>query len=138
MGTGARYVTGRIAAQQNTAEIPAACLRANIEFIRNHGTGIAAVNQIARIVRARDPTLDQAAGGSHRGELIPQDIESILRKGQDDGEFRAFDTHTDAWAIRGVLDRVAQRRTLDPAPDEACIAELTTVFATATASRVNT
>lgn len=42
-------------------------------------------------------------------------------------------------AIRNVLDGAAQPRTLDPALYiESCTAELTTLFATATATRINT
>lgn len=42
--------------------------------------------------------------GSRRDEVILQRIASILRTGQADGEFRAFDPGRVAWAIRTLLD----------------------------------
>jgi len=124
---GASYVAPRVQAQQSASERLAACLRANVEFVVAHTSGIAAVHEIV----ANSPGTRPDAHGQ-RDELILQGIEAILRQGQADGEFRDFDTRTVAWAIRNVLDGVHQRCIIEPGFDaESCIGELTELFSRA-------
>lgn len=131
---GARYVTPRIEAEQTAPGMLAACLRANIEFIRDHANDIAAVNEIALNLRATETT-PPMPGGSAGDELILHGIQAILRKGQGDGDFRDFDTRTMAWVIRNALDGVQQQRALDPDLDfDACTRELIALFDRATTS----
>lgn len=129
---GREYVTPRITAERTAPAMLAACLRANVEFIRDHGDHIAAVHEIVRNLR----DTGQHAASSHGpgDELILEGIEAILRKGQADGDFRDFDTRTMAWVIRAAIDAVQQRRAHDPgfAFDD-CVHELTTLFERATA-----
>lgn len=125
---GARYVTPRIEAEATAPAMLAACLRSNVEFIRDHGNAIAAVNDIALQLRPEAPP-----GGSQADELILRGIEAILRRGQAEGDFREFDTRTMAWVVRNAIDGVQQRRTLDPGLDfEACARELIALFDRAT------
>lgn len=41
-------------------------------------------------------------------------LQAMLRRGQDEGVFAAFDTRTTAWAIRALIDGVPRRQRLDP------------------------
>lgn len=129
---GAEYVTPRIQAEETAPTMLAACLRANVEFIRDHGKDIAAVNEVVLSLRAAGTLrVTEASGGD---ELILDGIQAILRKGQADGEFRDFDTRTMAWVVRNAIDGVNQQRALNPHFDfDACIRELTDLFHRATA-----
>lgn len=130
---GTRYVGPRVEAEKSAPDMLAACLRANVEFIRDHGNHVAAVNVIAANLRADEADPAPPPGGSGRDQLILQAIEAILRKGQADGDFRDFDAHTMAWVIRNALDGVQQRRALDPDLDfDACSRELVALFDRAT------
>lgn len=129
---GAQYVTPRIEAKETAPAMLAACLRANVEFIRDHGNQVTAINEIMANLRATEDTLPPS-GGSRRDELVLRGIEAILSKGQAEGEFRDFDVRTMAWVIRGAIDGVAQQRAVDPGFDfDACIRELTDLFDHAT------
>lgn len=133
---GTHYVSPRVTAEKSAPAMLAACLRANVEFIRDHGNHVAAVNVIAANLRIAETGAAPSPGGSERDEMILVAIEAILRKGQADGDFRDFDTRTMAWVIRNALDGVQQRRALDPDLDfDACSRELVALFGRATARR---
>lgn len=131
---GARYVRPAIEAEQTAPAMLAACLRANVEFLRDHPHGAAAVTEITVNLRAGGA---QAAGSAGQADVqVLQGIEAILRKGQAEGDFAEFDPRTVAWVIRHALDGVQQRRAVEPDFDFAtCIDELTEFFAHATARR---
>ena len=107
----AAYMMPRIEAAGESARATLAVyLRSNLEFIRDHGDGITAVTEIVLGARAarRAPGV---AGGLDRA-LKP--LQDILSRGQERGEFTAFDTRTMAWSIRGLIDGVHRRRIADP------------------------
>ena len=131
---GARYVLPRIEAERSAPAMLAACLRANLEFLRDHANEVAAVNEIAANLRAGGELRSPGIGPGD--EQIQHGIEAILRKGQADGDFADFDIPTVAWVIRHAIDGVQQRRTREPGFDfEVCIRELTEFFRRATARK---
>lgn len=129
---GAAYVQPRVAAEHTAAAMLAAYLRANLEFLRDHATELAALTEILLNLRTGDGVL-RFAGGREGIAAMLEDLEAILRRGQTAGEFRDFDTRTMAWLVRNAVDGVGQQRALDPGFDfDTCIRELTTTFARAT------
>lgn len=131
---GARYVLPRIQAERSAPGMLAACLRANLEFLRDHANQVAAVTEIEVSLRAEGKL--RAPGSGPGDEQIQRGIEAILRKGQADGDFADFDVPTVAWVIRHAIDGVQQRRTREPGLDfEVCIRELTEFFRRATVRR---
>ncbi|MBO0809382.1 MAG: TetR family transcriptional regulator [Actinobacteria bacterium] len=131
---GAAYVTPRIQAERTAPAMLAACLRSNLEFLRDHARDIAAARQVIGNLRAAGGEL-RFAGHTAGDEQILQAIQVILRKGQADGDFRQFDPATMAWVIRSAIDGAAQRAARDPGFDfGACIGELTALFERATAA----
>ena len=131
---GARYVLPRIEAERSGPGMLAACLRANLEFLRDHANHVAAVTEIAANLRAEGELRSPGIGPGD--EQIQRGIEAILRKGQADGDFADFDVPTVAWVIRHAIDGVQQRRAREPGFDfEACIRELTEFFDRATTTK---
>jgi AcrR family transcriptional regulator len=121
---GAQYIRPRAGAADSAPAMLAAFLRANLEYIRDHSTEIAAVAEIAINARTREGAPRFAAGpGGMEQALRP--LQEILRRGQAAGDFAEFDTRTMAWAIRTLVDSVPRRRLLDPEFDfDTCIDEL--------------
>ena len=129
---GAQYMQPRIQAEQTAAAMLAAYLRANLEFIRDHPQHMRAMAEIILNVRSGDGVL-RLAGGREGIETVLDSVQSILRKGQQDGEFGEFDTRTMAWAVRAAIDSVSQQRALDPDLDfDVAIQELAGLFDRAT------
>ena len=129
---GAQYMQPRIQAEQTAAAMLAAYLRANLEFIRDHPQHMRAIAEIILNVRSGDGVL-RLAGGREGIETVLDSVQSILRKGQQDGEFGEFDTRTMAWAVRAAIDNVSQQRALDPDLDfDVAIRELAGLFDRAT------
>lgn len=129
----AAYMTPRIAAAGESAPaVLSTYVRSNLEYIRDHPDGIAAVTEIAIGMRAdhRNPRLADGPGGRAHG-LKP--LEEILARGQRSGDFTEFDVRGMAWAIRGLIDGVNPRRLVDPEFDfDRCIDELDAHIARAT------
>ncbi len=129
---GAQYMQPRIQAEQTAAAMLAAYLRANLEFIRDHPQHMRAIAEIILNVRSGDGVL-RLAGGREGIETVLDSVQSILRKGQQDGEFGEFDTRTMAWVVRAAIDSVSQQRALDADLDfDVAIRELTGLFDRAT------
>jgi AcrR family transcriptional regulator len=80
-----------------------AYLRSNIAYIAAHRIQIAAIIDIVLNVRTEDGQRRYQPG---REEHALQALEAILRQGQDDGDFRAFDPRVMALTIRGAIDAV--------------------------------
>lgn len=129
---GETYVRPRVEAERTAAAMLAGYLRANLEFLRDHGTELAALTEILLNLRSGDGVL-RFAGGREGIATMLEGVEAILRRGQAEGEFREFDTRTMAWLVRNAVDGVGQQRALDPGLDfDTCIRELTATFARAT------
>lgn len=107
-----------------------AYLRSNIAYIAAHRMHMAAVLDIVLNERMEDGRLRYHPGF---GERELEFLEAILRKGQDEGEFRAFDLRTMALAIRGAIDTVGRFLVVQPTLDgETYAQELVTLFERAT------
>lgn len=121
---GADYIRPRIETAGSAPAMLATFLRANLEYIRDHGKAIAAITEIAVNVRTAEGT-PRFAGGPGGIEQTLKPLQEILRRGQRDGDFADFDTRTMAWSIRTLIDSVPRRRAVDPEFDfDTCIAEL--------------
>lgn len=99
---GAQFVLPRIQAEASAAAMLRAYILSNLEFIARNRTEIAAVIEVVSNLRKPDGTLRFDAS-SDQASL--HGTEWILKKGQADGDFRAFDTRVMALAIRAVIDR---------------------------------
>jgi AcrR family transcriptional regulator len=129
---GARYITPRLTAQHSARDMLNTYLRSNLEFIRDHGTEIAAVTEIFVNVRSQQGSL-RFAGGPGGMEPALKPLQEILRRGQADGAFTDFDTRTMAWTIRTLIDGVNRRRILDAEFDfDTAIAEMLALIDRAT------
>ncbi|MGH3437369.1 MAG: TetR/AcrR family transcriptional regulator [Sciscionella sp.] len=129
---GQEYMTPRITAEASAPAMLAAYLQSNIEYIRDHSEQMAAVVEVVLNLRDADGTL-RFISDATTAESAVAGVESILRMGQRDGDFREFDTRAMAWAVRDVIDGVQQRRTLEGDLDfDTCIAELINLFDLAT------
>ena len=91
---GAQYMQPRIQAEQTAAAMLAAYLRANLEFIRDHPQHMRAIAEIILNVRSGDGVL-RLAGGREGIETVLDSVQSILRKGQQDGELGRRVRHPD-------------------------------------------
>lgn len=99
---GARFVVPRIRAESGASGMLRAYIESNLEFIANNREAMIAVTEIVSNLRRPDGTLRFDAAAD---EPQVQGTEWILRKGQEDGEFRPFDTRVMALAIRAAIDR---------------------------------
>jgi TetR/AcrR family fatty acid metabolism transcriptional regulator len=118
------YMRPRIEAQVSAKAMLAAYLRSNVEFIRDHRTGIAAIAEIVAGARTRDGS-PRFAGRPRGIEHALEPLQAILRRGQAEGDFAEFDTRTMAWATRSMIDSIPRQAALDPEFDYAvCIEEL--------------
>ncbi|MFI7614064.1 TetR/AcrR family transcriptional regulator [Nonomuraea terrae] len=102
----------RILAQPTATEGLRAYVEANLDFMRQHRKPLLALMEI--ITHA-----PRESGGpgpyDRQAEIAVRDLEKVLEWGQRTGEFRDFDRHTMAVALRGVIDAVAGH--LIPHPD---------------------
>lgn len=116
------YMSGRLARAETAASTIRTWVEAQIDYFAEHRTTFLAVSDIAMNYRSTDgarPFLDDAA--AEEAETVSQ----ILRRGQDAGEFRDFDT-TDvaviisrstegvlgAWMTDERVDLMSQKQTL--------------------------
>jgi AcrR family transcriptional regulator len=97
-------VTPQIAAQPTAQLQLQAYIRSAVDYIGTHRMRMVALLEIALNFRAPDGKLRY--GGTSE-EWILSALEARLRQGQEDGEFRAFDTRVMAVTIRRAIDAVA-------------------------------
>jgi TetR/AcrR family transcriptional regulator, fatty acid metabolism regulator protein len=112
-----------------------AYIRANAAFIKSHRTQFMAVLDIAMSYRsATGKRLDQLdVGAELADDLASLDLEAILRRGRESGEFRPMDTRSVAVALRGALNNAVLEVARDPGYDVLGYGEeLVTVFDLAT------
>ncbi|BDU07708.1 TetR/AcrR family transcriptional regulator [Nocardia cyriacigeorgica] len=126
------FIAPRISAATGYRDWLAAYITANMDFLRERTAVLRALIELNGNARAAlgDQFADDAAVGS------PLDaLEQALRAGQRTGEFRRFDAHIMAVAIRAAVDTIAIGYAEDPSGDiEATAAELVTLFDRATTS----
>jgi AcrR family transcriptional regulator len=107
-----------------------AYLHSNIAYIATHRVQMAAIIDIAFNVRTQDGHRRYQPG---REEPALQALESLLRRGQDEGEFRPFDPRVMALSIRGAIDAMGNFLVAHPTLDgEPYAQELVTLFDRAT------
>jgi TetR/AcrR family fatty acid metabolism transcriptional regulator len=117
------------AAPTATAKLQA-YLRSNLAYIAAHRMQMAAIIDIVLNERTKDGQL-RYHPGSEQPQL--QALEAILRKGQAEGSFRAFDPRVMALSIRGAIDAVGRLLVAHPSLEgEPYAQELVTLFDRAT------
>ena len=125
-----QVVTPQITSQQTIQLQLQAYIRSAVDYIGAHRMRILALLEIVRNFRTPDGKLRY---GETNEEWILSALEPRLRKGQEDGEFRAFDVRVMAITIRRAIDAVAALLTTDPNLDiDSYARELATLFDRAT------
>lgn len=122
-------VTPQIAAQPTAQLRLQAYIRSAVDYIGSHRMQMVALLEIVLNFRTADGTL------RYRGteEWILNALEALLRQGQEEGEFRAFDLRVMAVTIRQAIDVVAPLLAAHPNLDTDSYArELVTLFDRAT------
>lgn len=124
------FMGPQIAAERTAMTRLQAYLRSNIAYIAAHRMQMMAIIDIVLNARTEDGQL-RYRPGSEKADL--EALESILRQGQDEGEFRAFDPRVMAVTIRGAIDGVGRFLVAHPNLDgETYAQELVTLFDRAT------
>lgn len=122
-------VTPQIAAQPTAQLRLQAYIRSAVDYIGTHRMRMAALLEIALNFRTADGKLRY----SGTEEWILTALEALLRQGQEEGEFRAFDLRVMAVTIRRAIDAVAPLLAAHPNLDTDSYArELVTLFDRAT------
>lgn len=120
-----------IAAQPTATLMLRTYIQTNVEDIGTHRLQMLASREIILNVRPADGKL---RSGLLKESSILDALEAMLRKGQHDGEFRAFDPRVMALTIRQAIDGVPRWLSANPNLDvEAYACELVTLFDRATA-----
>ncbi len=120
-----RFMHQRMQNQPDAAEALATYIQANVEFIGAHRTQMKALLEIF---------MHGALAYDEETELVvTSPVEEILRRGQEAGEFRTFDTRIMATAIQRAVDGLPFLLATHPDIDVAAYAgEIVTLFALAT------
>jgi len=122
-------VAPQIAAQPTAQLRLQVYIRSAVDYIGAHRTRMVALLEIALNFRTADGKL------RYRGteEWVLTALEALLRQGQEEGEFRAFDLRVMAVTIRQAIDAVAPLLAAHPNLDTDLYAqELMTLFDRAT------
>lgn len=102
---GAEHMASRIQAAETPAGELRAYIESNIDYIASHPRQVAALVAITMNITDdrvhSQPRPDASVPGQ---SLAP--LQDILRRGQDVGEFAAFDTRTMAMTIRAAIDAI--------------------------------
>lgn len=126
----ASFMVPQIEASSTATGRLQAYLRSNIAYIAAHRMQMATLIEIVLNVRTKDGELRYHPGWE-KADL--EGLEAILRQGQDEGEFRAFDPLVMAITIRGAIDAVGRFLVAHPNLDgETYAQELVTLFGRAT------
>lgn len=126
----AQRLVERVEVHERVEDKLAAYLEANVDFIRTHPREVIVLTEIGPHLRDEDGK-PFTSSSSQEGDV--QVLESLLRQGQERGEFREFDTRSMAILIRGAITAAVQRIHSEPALDhDAYKRELLTTCALAT------
>ncbi|MEU7219343.1 TetR/AcrR family transcriptional regulator [Nocardia iowensis] len=126
------FIRPRVLAAPGRRAWLAAYIAANMDFMRERTAVLRALIELNSNARAAigEPFLDDTGLDS---PLPP--LEEALRDGQSAGEFRDFEPHVMAVALRAAIDTIAIRYAEDPAIDVDFYAvQLATLFDRATAA----
>jgi AcrR family transcriptional regulator len=122
-------VTPQIAAQPTPQLRLQAYIRSAVDYIGTNRMRMVALVEIAFNFRSADGKLRY----SGTQEWILTALEALLRQGQEEGEFRAFDLRVMAMTIRRAIDAVVPLLAAHPDLDtDAYAQELVTLFDRAT------
>jgi AcrR family transcriptional regulator len=125
-----QVVTPQIAAQPTARLRLQAYIRSAVDYIGTHRMRMTALLEIVFNFRTADGKLRY--GGTTEKWILTA-LEALLRQGQEEGEFRAFDLHVMAVTIRRAIDAVAPLFATNPNLDvESYAQELVTLFDRAT------
>jgi TetR/AcrR family fatty acid metabolism transcriptional regulator len=126
----AQAVTPQIVAQPDMTLMLQVYISSAVEYIGNHRMEMIALLDIVTHYRTAE---GEPLFGAAFEEPILVDLESLLRKGQEDGVFRQFDPRVMAISIRRAIDAVAPLYAANPNLDVPAYArELATLFDRAT------
>ena len=126
----AHFIGPRIAAQPGAALRLRAYIQAHVEYISTHLTQMMAIMEITVNLRTKD---GQLRYGIPAGEQVLTALEALLRKGQQEGDFRDFNLRVMATTIRRSIDALPPLLIADPNLDTDLYArELVTLFDRAT------
>jgi len=127
---GARFMGPQIAAQPTATLMLQTYIQTNVEYIRTHLLQMMAIMEIAINFRTEDGKLRY---GIATEEPVLAALEALLRKGQHEGDFRAFDLRVMAMTIRRSIDALPPLFVANPNLDADMYArELVTLFDRAT------
>ena len=126
----AHFIGPRIAAQSTAQLRLQTYIQAHVEYISTHLLQMMAFMEIAINFRTADGKLRYGLA-TERPVLTA--LEALLRQGQQEGDFRAFDLHVMAVTIRRAIDALPPLCIADPNLDADVYArELVTLFDRAT------
>ena len=128
--TGGAFMLPRILAETSAAGMLRAYIQSNLAFMRAHRTALLALVEILGGARDQD---GRPLFAPSEYEPVLASLEELLRRGQQEGEFRDFSPRVMAITIRAAIDAVPAQLAVDPELDvEAYARELATVFELAT------
>ena len=126
----AHFIGPKLAAQPTARLRLQTYIQAHVEYISTHLKQMMAIMEIAIHVRTEEGKLRY---GTTTEQPVLTALKTLLRKGQEEGDFRAFDLHVMAVTIRRAIDALPPLLIADPDLDVDLYArELVTLFDRAT------
>jgi AcrR family transcriptional regulator len=122
------FMGPRVEAESTSAGRLRAYLRSNLEYMSAHRSRIVALVEIVSSGVLNEIGVDPTQAENEA--LAP--LVELFRRGQADGEFRMFDPHVMARAVRGVVDSMAPHAANPDFDLRTCAREVTTMFELAT------
>ena len=124
------FILPRIPTQSTASDQLRAYIQADVDFIGTHRMQVTALVEIMTNFRTGDGKLSYDVQAE---EPILAGLEAFLRKGQQDGDFRTFDTRVMAVTMRRAIDALPHLLTAYPDLDlDAYARELVELFDRAT------
>jgi len=124
------FILPRIPTQSTASDQLRAYIQADVDFIGTHRMQVTALVEIMTNFRTADGKLRYDVQAE---EPILAGLEAFLRKGQQDGDFRTFDTRVMAVTMRRAIDALPHLLTASPDLDlDAYARELVELFDRAT------
>ncbi|MFG7943489.1 TetR/AcrR family transcriptional regulator [Streptomyces cacaoi] len=121
-----RAITRRAEGRTTALDALTARIEAQLEWAARHPSAVRAMTEICRNERDADGTLRHGTEVTERANVDA--LEPILRAGQENGEFRPFDTGLMALTLKSAIDAAIVRMARPPRLTLAeCVRELTTL-----------
>lgn len=124
----AAFMGPRVEAESTAAGQLRAYIQSNLDYMSAHRGRIVALVEI--VSGGALSTLGVDPIEAENEALTP--LIELFRRGQADGEFRMFDPHVMARALRGVIDSMSPHASNPDVDLEACAREVTAMFELAT------